>query len=190
MKINAVKTEIVENKKTVKKKEPTTRTQKILNGIFIAISAIMLIIVTISVAVMCAIFTMDMSLHKVDGASMEPTIADKEYVLTRGDLPINRQDIVLIKYQDTLLLKRVIGLPNERVTVLDGQLLINGRGIGEDYLDEEYIKQYKDTTFEVEVPEDSYFVMGDNRDNSSDSRSLGMMKESDIEGVVVAHIKE
>lgn len=190
MKIKTTKTDIVESQKIEKKKEPARKIDRILNGVFIATSAIMLFVVTISAAVLCAIVTMDMSLHQVDGASMEPTIVDKEYVLARGDLGINRQDIVLIKYQDTLLLKRVIGLPNERVTVIDGQLLINGRGLPENYLDDAYCEQYKDTTFEVEVPQDAYFVMGDNRDNSSDSRTLGMIKASDIEGVVIAHIKE
>lgn len=118
----------------------------------------------------------------VDGESMEPTLYNNELVLinkislkTKG---INRWDIVVVDYEnrDELLLKRVIALPGEDIMYRENTLYINGE-VMETPIDFEYTRE-----FEASVPEGSYFVMGDNRDVSFDSRMIGAIKKKDIKG--------
>ena len=78
-------------------------------------------------------------------------------------------------------MKRIIGLPGERVEIRGGEVLINGEPIVEDYLDQRY-NQSSPTFQEQMVPSNHYFVLGDNRDNSSDSRYWGTVDRSLIEG--------
>ena len=91
---------------------------------------------------------------------------------------IKRFDIVVIKNNDTLLIKRVIGLPNEKVKVEMNKLYINDEEYDQPFLDEDTITN----DFEVKVKENCYFVMGDNRDISLDSRELGCFDISKIQG--------
>ena len=82
---------------------------------------------------------------------------------------VKRGDIIIFKYPDDPninYIKRVIGLPGDTVTVINGQVSVNGEVITEDYLKE----PMQGTFGPYEVPEDSYFVMGDNRNNSNDAR--------------------
>lgn len=124
----------------------------------------------------------------VDGASMEPTLYDGQYLLTITNTKgIKRFDIAIMKAkeQDNLIIvKRVIGLPGEEVEIRnDGSIYING-----ELLKEDYGKEVIQTGFtKVTVPEGSYFVMGDNRNNSLDSRfkEIGCIPIEDIIGIVI-----
>lgn len=132
--------------------------------------------------------------HQVKGRSMDPNFIDGEYLLTdklsykfsqpkRGDVvvfeaPINRREDYI---------KRIVALPGENVAVNSGKILINGRPLEEDYLPKTfqtspgvYLAEGKTITLGPE----EYVVLGDNRDNSSDSRSWGPIKKKDFVGRV------
>ena len=83
------------------------------------------------------------------------------------------------------IVKRVIGLPGDRVTVIDGVLYVNNVKYEEKYLDEKNIHLFKTVNFDTIVPEGHYFVLGDNRDVSQDSRAVGNFTEESLMGVRV-----
>ena len=82
------------------------------------------------------------------------------------------------------LIKRVIGLPGDDVMFIDGKIYINGQQYQEEYLDENIVT---DSPFDYEVPEDSFFVLGDNREHSFDSRFWidPYVKMEDIKGKMI-----
>jgi signal peptidase I len=120
----------------------------------------------------------------VSGESMESTLHDNDImILNKISLSldkIRRFDIVVVNYQDRYLIKRVIGLPGEEVEFKDNKLYINGEYVKEDFLDEDTVT--KDFKLEGKVPDNFYFVVGDNRGNSNDSRYLGCFSFDKIEG--------
>ncbi len=119
---------------------------------------------------------------RVNGDSMYSTLHDKDIMIldkiSYRFTDIKRFDIVVIKEKDEYLIKRIIGMPGEKVEYKDNQLYINSKKIKEDFLHEE-IRDYE---LNEEIPEGYYFVVGDNRPVSIDSRSLGLMKKEDILG--------
>ena len=120
----------------------------------------------------------------VNGTSMYPTLDDKDImILNKIGYEVNgleRFDIVVVKYYDKYLIKRVIGLPGDNIKYKDNKLYINDEYVEEPFLEDGVV------TWDFEmvgtVPEDSYFVMGDNRVVSMDSRDLGTFKKSRIIG--------
>ncbi len=132
------------------------------------------------------------SLQQNIGPSMEPTLGNGD-VLLLNKLSykfgkIKRNDIVIFYYADTkYLVKRVIGLPGEKIDFKNNTLYINDQAYEETFLGEDVVtddfsmNQIKGCEDGV-IPEGTYFVLGDNRSNSMDSRALGVVKESDIIG--------
>ena len=113
---------------------------------------------------------------RVEGYSMEPTLYGHQRLviekLSYHLHPPERDDIVVLRvpgFGPEMLIKRVIGLPGETVEVRDGQVLINGQPLPEPYLRTITRGAYPETR----IPEGYVFVMGDNRNNSNDSRSFG-----------------
>jgi signal peptidase I len=121
---------------------------------------------------------------RIEGNSMEPNLHDSEYVLIDKISyrlhPPERGDVIVFERpgEERDYIKRVIGLPGDTVEVRGGQVWVNGVA-----LDEPYLSQTIRTEMPARVVQSShYFVMGDNRNNSSDSRSFGAIAEEAIVG--------
>ncbi len=113
---------------------------------------------------------------EVEGASMEPTLRPHQYVvvdrLRLGHRPPQRGEVVVFRYpRDTRLeyVKRVIGLPGERITVAHGRVWVNDQPLDEPYLRERPRYFWGPTA----IPANTVFVLGDNRNSSSDSHLWG-----------------
>lgn len=117
----------------------------------------------------------------VNGSSMEPTLHNNELVLINKiglNKGIDRYDIVVVKYENSTIIKRVIGLPYETVEYINDTLYIDGEEVNTK-VDFEYTKDFKLTAGKNE-----YIVLGDNRNISKDSRIIGPVKARDIIGKV------
>ena len=151
------------------------------------------IVVALSVFVVIYLFIVQP--HEVKGSSMEPTFQNNEYIITdkisyRFGKP-NRGDVVIFKAPvnpDVDYIKRIIGLPGETVMVQSGRIYIDGKMLNEPYLEDltpifpgGFIKE----GVVVSIPENHYFVMGDNRPHSSDSREFGPIEKKLIIGRAV-----
>ena len=115
---------------------------------------------------------------KVSGESMSPTLKGKEVmILNKLDKKYDRYDIVVVKSEDGDIIKRVYGLPGETISCEGNTIYINGRKIEDEYGSGKTMDFKK-----VELADDEYFVLGDNRMNSKDSRIFGPFKKSEIKG--------
>ena len=127
---------------------------------------------------------------QVDGHSMEPTLYDQDNLIVdkisyRFRDP-ERFDIIVCPFQNkenTYYIKRIIGLPGETVQIVDGDIYINGTILEEDYGKETMVSSGRAIN-EIQLGEDEYFVLGDNRNHSEDSRfdDVGNIKRSNIIG--------
>jgi signal peptidase I len=127
---------------------------------------------------------------KVEGVSMMPGLEDQERIFVNKFVyrwePIERGDIIVFRYpRDTSksYIKRVIGVAGDRVRIVNGQVYVNGEALDEDYVPSDYAdgRSYS----ELVVPRNSYFVLGDHRTMSSDSREFGPVNERYIYGKAV-----
>lgn len=148
---------------------------------------------------------------KVEGHSMDPTLHDNQRLITSKLSNLERQDIITTKEPDNqslYVVKRIIGLPGDQVEMKNNILTINDKTYDEPYLDE-FKEQFKEDAladeysynsafqeqaanatsftddFSVTVPADQYFVLGDNRLISKDSRIFGFVDQSLIQGKVI-----
>ena len=127
---------------------------------------------------------------KVEGTSMLPGLTDQERIFINKFVynfePIERGDIVVFRYpRDTAksYIKRVIAVAGDRVRIDDGRVYVNGRRIRETYVPDDY---RDDRSYpEMVIPEGSYFLLGDHRSSSSDSREFGPVEREFIYGKAV-----
>lgn len=126
------------------------------------------------------------ALIKVNGDSMVDTLHDKDIMIldkiSYHFSSIKRFDIVVVKENKEYLIKRVVGLPGEKVEYKNNCLYINGKKIKESFSHkktEDFSIKDLDST---KIPDDCYFVMGDNRLNSMDSRIIGFIPKKSIIG--------
>lgn len=128
------------------------------------------------------------------GESMTPTFQDHDRILVNKTSEIQRFDMIVFQAPDAddRYIKRVIGVPGDDVEVKDDMLYINGREYDEPYLKKEEILfgnftgdfTLEELTGEGKVPNDYFFVLGDNRLNSKDSRIFGFIPENSVIGKV------
>jgi len=122
---------------------------------------------------------------RVSGDSMDSTLKNNDVmILNKIGYRLNgvkRFDFVVVDYNGRYLIKRVIGLPGDTLKVINNKLFINEEYVDEPYLDKDTVTM----TFFIEekIPDGEYFLMGDNRGSSLDSRELGTFSEDEILGI-------
>ena len=102
-------------------------------------------------------------------------------MLKKYDKNYERFDIVVFDYGDSKLVKRIIGLPGETIEYKNGELYINNQKVDDPFANKTKDFKLSDLNLEV-IPENTYFVLGDNRTNSSDSRIIGPISKDSING--------
>lgn len=117
---------------------------------------------------------------RVNGNSMYPTLHNKDLMILNkikyNFKNVERFDIVVVKYENHYIIKRVIALPGEVIEYKDNVLYINDRNVQDKY------NSIEQDDFSLELGNDEYFVMGDNRGDSLDSRIIGPIDKDDIMG--------
>jgi signal peptidase I len=146
------------------------------------------LIVVAAVAVL--ITTLFLPILQISGDSMSPTLQHDEIVVLLKTRKFNRGDLIGFYYQGKILLKRVIALPEEEVAIdADGNVYVNGELLDEPYVTDKGLGDC-DLEFPYKVPGTGYFVMGDQRSNSVDSRNsvIGAISQEDIIGKVFVRV--
>lgn len=149
-------------------------------------------VIVFSIAIFLLVYLLIFQPHKIKGTSMEPNFPNDQYLLTdkvsyRLGEP-ERGDVIVFAAPETNgeeFIKRIIGLPGERISIKDGRIFINGKVLEEPYLSDSIYTQsgsFMSEGEEKQIPNDGFFVLGDNRQASSDSRAWGFIKEDDITG--------
>jgi len=144
-----------------------------------------------ALALVCVAFALALTLktyvaeaYEIKGRSMEPSFRNGERVVVlKAFFDVGRTDVIVFSsVQDPRkdLIKRVIGLPGETVEIRDGGVFVNGERLPEEYVEHSLYDSDRQT-----VPEDSYYVLGDNRPDSHDSRVFKSIPSRNIKGKVV-----
>lgn len=146
------------------------------------------LVVVAAVAVLIA--TLFLPILQISGDSMSPTLEHDEIVVLLKSKKFERGELIGFYYQGKILLKRVIALPEDEVAIdADGNVYVNGELLEEPYITDKGLGDC-DLEFPYKVPGTSYFVMGDRRSNSVDSRNsvVGAIPQEDIIGKVFIRV--
>ena len=147
-------------------------------------------LIVIAIVFFIALFVV--SFEQVIGPSMKGTLDAGDVTIVNKLVyklrTIKRNEIVSINQKDKIMVKRVIGLQGEHIEYKDNKLYVNGSLVLENNISVE-TKDFKleDIGYET-IPKDMYFVLGDNRTNSSDSREFGLVKKDEIIGKIVMRL--
>lgn len=199
MEENNVTEEMIENQKKTETEEKTTETSK-NNKVdwkkeIIDMGKLLLFWVVVLTIITKFLFNP----IQVVGPSMHPTLLDQSKgfssIITNTVSQPDRYDIVVVEAKDNAKehwVKRVIGMPNDTIECFDDVVYINGEPIEEDYLNEEYVTEMRElygyftSDFdEIVLGEDEYFLMGDNRVHSTDSRVVGPFTRDEFTSIGV-----
>ncbi len=146
------------------------------------------LIVVAALAVLVA--TLVFPVLQISGSSMEPTLEDEDIVVLLKVTDLKRGDLCCFTYQNKLLIKRVIGLPGDSVSIDDeGVVYVNGERLDEPYAVDISLGD-SDIVYPCNVSENHYFVLGDHRSTSIDSRCsvIGLVSEEYIVGKIFFRI--
>ena len=152
------------------------------------LSTVYSLIIVAAVAVLIA--TLALPVMEISGSSMEPALRDKEIVLLIKTTKLDYGELICFSYQNKLLIKRVIAKGGDSVNIDDmGFVSVNGAAVNEPYVMER-AKGDGDVSFPYTVPNDRYFVMGDRRTVSVDSRNsvIGAIEKDQIVGKIMFRI--
>lgn len=141
-------------------------------------------------AVAALIATLVLPVLQIAGTSMEPSLNDGDIVLLVKTDRLETGDLCAFYYSNKILIKRVIATPGDYIWINnDGTVYLNGTELDEPYLSEKALGEC-DVEFPYQVPENSFFVMGDHRETSIDSRSsvIGCITDDQIIGKIICKI--
>lgn len=170
---------IDEIKQELKKEKFKSRYVKVL------MSTVYTLIIVASVAALIA--TLIMPVLQISGTSMEPTLKEGEIVLALKTKNIKAGDVIAFYHGNKILVKRVIATSGQWVKITDeGDVYVDGKLVNEPYVKEKSLGQ-ADVKFPLQVSEGSYFILGDDRETSIDSRTevIGSINEENIIGKVL-----
>lgn len=138
-------------------------------------------------AVAALVATLMLPVLQIAGTSMEPSLNDGDIVLLVKKNDLKSGDLCAFYYSNKILIKRVIATPGDYIWIeSDGTVYLNGEPLDEPYVSVKALGEC-DVTFPYQVPENNYFVMGDHRETSIDSRSsvIGCIPEDQIVGKII-----
>lgn len=141
-------------------------------------------------AIAALIATLVLPVLQIAGISMEPSLNDGDIVVLMKTDRLHTGDLCAFYYSNKILIKRIIGVPGDYLWINDdGTVYLNGSELMEPYVSEKALGEC-DTEFPYQVPENSYFMMGDHRETSIDSRSsvIGCIAEDQIIGKILFRI--
>ena len=143
-------------------------------------------VLTIVAAVAVLIATLVLPVLQIEGTSMEPMLSSGDIVLLTKTTRFDRGDLCGFTWNNKLLIKRVIGLPGDWIEIdTDGTIYLNGEKLEEPYVERKALGEC-DLEFPYQVPQEQYFVIGDMRESSIDSRNtvIGCIPKDQIVGKV------
>lgn len=149
------------------------------------------IIVTITASLLLNLFTFIMPVVKYYGTSMSPTLEDGQILIVSKMAEIESGDIIAFYYNNKVLVRRVVASGNEQISIdIFGTVSVNGEDLTEPYIESKTLGQCN-LDFPYNVPTGAFFVLGDNRDVSMDSRleEIGVVTDDRLIGKVVFRIK-
>ena len=178
-------------KKLSKREKEIIKKKLLIKRIYLIVAAFFL-----SLVIYISVFFFMFSIGKMDGYSMIPTLNNKEVVAVSRRKSVSRFDLIYMNTPNGKgkSVRRVIGIPGDEISFKDDELFINGNGKEEKYL----IGKKKsvgsmiltddftldEVTGQTKVPNDAYFVLGDNRKSSTDSRYYGFVSKKEVIGRV------
>ena len=148
-------------------------------------STVSALIVVAAIAALVA--TLVLPVLQIVGTSMEPNLTEGDFVLLIKTDKLETGDLCAFYYSNKILIKRIIAVPGDYLWIeADGTVILNGEELNEPYISEKALGEC-DVEFPYQVPENAYFMMGDRRETSIDSRSstIGCISEDQIVGKIL-----